>query len=152
MISSYRPKSNPPSKTMQNKPALSTTSFRSFLFDAIIVSVLVAGIIGSALSVAFQAHETRQEFKVWQKSKKTRDQLDVEWGRLLIEQQTFGATTQIASRAVIYLHMYSPPGNQILTLTLPDAHGLSTYTPAASMNTNSPTDQSSNMAPQGVAP
>ncbi len=148
MISSSRPMPNSSSTTMQKKPATNTTPFRIVLFDALIVSVLVAGIIGSALSVAFQAHETRQEFKVWQKSKQIRDQLDVEWGRLLIEQQTFGATTQIGSRAVIYLHMYSPPASQILTLTLPNAHGLATT--ATPVNSTIP-DQTGT-APQGVAP
>jgi cell division protein FtsL len=152
MISSSRPLPNSSSNIMQKKPAPSPSSFRIVLLDAIIVSLLVAGIIGSALSVAFQAHQTRQEFKVWQKSKQTRDQLDVEWGRLLIEQQTFGATTQIGSRAVIYLHMYSPPASQILTLTLPDAHGLSAPSSVASTNTNITTNQNSASAPQGVTP
>jgi|GEM_PF-1822605 len=90
-------------------------------WDALIVSLLVAGIIGSALSVAYEVHLSRQQFKVLQKSRQTRDQLDVEWGRLLIEQQTFGATSQIGSRAVIYLHMFSPPAAQTLTLTSSNA-------------------------------
>lgn len=152
MISSSRPLPNSSSNIMQKKSATSPSPFRIVLLDAIIVSLLVAGIIGSALSVAFQAHQTRQEFKVWQKSKQIRDQLDVEWGRLLIEQQTFGATTQIGSRAVIYLHMYSPPASQTLTLTLPDAHGLSTVSSAVPTNTNVTTDQNSVTAPQGATP
>jgi cell division protein FtsL len=135
---------------MQKNP-VPDPSFRIFLFDAVIVSLLVAGIIGSALSVAFQVHETRQEFQVLQKSKQMRDQLDVEWGRLLIEQQTFGATTQIGSRAVIYLHMYSPPANQTLTLTLPDAHGLSAHLAVTPMDSNI-SSQISATTPQGVTP
>ncbi len=106
---------------MQKKAAAPTAPQpRIPLFDAILVSLIVAGVIGSALSVAFQVHLTRQEFKVLQKSKQVRDQLDVEWGRLLIEQQTFGATSQIGSRAVIYLHMFSPPAGQVMTLDVPD--------------------------------
>jgi cell division protein FtsL len=150
MISSSRPITKSPSKTMQKNP-VPDPSFRIFLFDAVIVSLLVAGIIGSALSVAFQVHETRQEFQVLQKSKQMRDQLDVEWGRLLIEQQTFGATTQIGSRAVIYLHMYSPPANQTLTLTLPDAHGLSAHLAVTPMDSNI-SSQISATTPQGVTP
>ena len=150
MISSYRPMSNSASKMMQKKPA-TNQSIRIALIDACIVSVLVAGIIGSALSVAFQVHETRLEFKFWQKSKQSRNQLDVEWGRLLIEQQTFGATTQIGSRAVIYLHMYSPPVNQTLTLTLPDPHGLSAHSSVTPMDTQS-ASQISATTPQGVSP
>ncbi len=107
---------------LQKKAAASSSSFRIALFDAVLVSVLVAGVIGSALSVAFQVNATRDEFKTLQKAKQNRDKLDVEWGRLLIEQQTFGATSQIGSRAVIYLHMFSPPANQMMTLEMPNKH------------------------------
>lgn len=109
-------------KPAPQKTAASNSSFRTALFDAILVSILVAGVIGSALSVAFQVNATRDAFKTLQKSKQDRDELDVEWGRLLIEQQTFGATSQIGSRAVIYLHMFSPPANQIMTLEMPNKH------------------------------
>ena len=108
-------------KPATRKPAAANVMpFRIAIFDAVLVSILVAGVIGSALSVAFQVNSTRDELKVFQKSKQVRDQLDVEWGRLLIEQQTFGATSQIGSRAVIYLHMFSPPASQIMTLEMPD--------------------------------
>ncbi|GAC1372495.1 MAG: hypothetical protein NVS3B3_06590 [Aquirhabdus sp.] len=130
MSSPYRPISSSATSTMQpstkasamQKPASSSSSFRTALFDAVLVSILVAGVIGSALSVAFQVNATRDEFKTLQKSKQIRDELDVEWGRLLIEQQTFGATSQIGSRAVIYLHMFSPPANQVMTLEMPNKH------------------------------
>ncbi len=125
LMSSSTPTTMQPSMksaAMQKTAANSPSSFRIALIDAILVSVLVAGVIGSALSVAFQVNATRQEFKVLQKSKQIRDQLDVEWGRLLIEQQTFGATSQIGSRAVIYLHMFSPPANQVITLEMPNKH------------------------------
>ncbi len=128
MNSPSRPMSSSAPTTMQpsiqssamKKPAAnSPSSFRIAIIDAVLVSVLVAGVIGSALSVAFQVNATRDEFKVLQKSKQVRDALDVEWGRLLIEQQTFGATSQIGSRAVIYLHMFSPPASQMMTLEMP---------------------------------
>jgi cell division protein FtsL len=47
-----------------------------------------------------------------------RDDLNAEWGRLLIEQQTFGATAQI-ERAVTQLRMYSPPAAQTVMISLP---------------------------------
>ncbi len=48
-----------------------------------------------------------------------RDDLNAEWGRLLIEQQTFGATAQIGTRAVTQLRMYSPPAAQTVVISLP---------------------------------
>jgi len=125
-MSTARPMPTNPSTPAKKTPANAVYQPRIALFDAVLVSLLVAGLIGSALSVAFQVHATRQEFKVLQKSKQVRDQLEVEWGRLLIEQQTFGATTQIGSRAVIYLHMFSPPASQVMTVDMTDHNAQTT--------------------------
>jgi len=134
-MTTTQPYPSPAPNAMQKKAAASAPPQpRIPLFDAILVSLIVAGVIGSALSVAFQVHLTRQEFKVLQKSKKVRDQLDVEWGRLLIEQQTFGATSQIGSRAVIYLHMFSPPAGQVMTLDVPN-HNMRTPAPVPALVT-----------------
>ena len=48
-----------------------------------------------------------------------REDINAEWGRLLIEQQTFGATAQIGTRAVTQLRMYSPPTAQTVVISLP---------------------------------
>ncbi len=149
MISTSRPLPNASSNIMQKKSTNAPLPSRIVLWDALIITLLVAGIIGSALSVAFQVHQTREEFKVLRKSKQVGNRLDVEWGRLLIEQQTFGATTQIGSRAVVYLHMYSPPASQTLTLTLPDAGQIAK---AASFKSPISTDQTTISTPQGVTP
>lgn len=136
---------------MQKSAVKKASSFRSAIFDALLVSILVAGVIGSALSVAFQVNATRDEFKVLQKSKQVRDQLDVEWGRLLIEQQTFGATSQIGSRAVIYLHMFSPPADQMMTLEMPNKH----LTPTSQFSVaeeTTPIDGAMPATSQGVEP
>jgi cell division protein FtsL len=82
---------------------------------------LIAGVIGSALGVAYQVFLYRESFQALQDARKERERLDIEWGKLLIEQQTFGATTQIGGRAVMTLRMYSPPPNQTVTLSLPDS-------------------------------
>ena len=47
-----------------------------------------------------------------------RDDLNAEWGRLLIEQQTFGATAQMV-RAVTQLRMFSPPAAETVVISLP---------------------------------
>jgi cell division protein FtsL len=136
---------------MQKTAASKAPSLRRAIIDALLVSILVAGVIGSALSVAFQVNATRDEFKVLQKSKQVRDQLDVEWGRLLIEQQTFGATSQIGSRAVIYLHMFSPPADQMMTLEMPNKH----LTPTSQFSVaeeTTPIDGAMPATSQGVEP
>ena len=91
------------------------------LWSLLLTLALIAGVIGSALGVAYQVFLYRESFQSLQDARKERERLDIEWGKLLIEQQTFGATTQIGERAVMTLRMYSPPPNQTVTLSLPDS-------------------------------
>lgn len=76
-------------------------------------------IVGSALSVVYEVFLYRHEFRELQKVRQEREALDAEWGRLLIEQQTFGATAQIGGRAVMSLRMYAPPPSQTVVVTAP---------------------------------
>ena len=76
-------------------------------------------VLGSAVMVVFQVFEYRQDYRQLSAYFKERDDLNAEWGRLLIEQQTFGATAQIGTRAVTQLRMYSPPTTQTVVISLP---------------------------------
>ena len=76
-------------------------------------------LVSTAMGVAHQVFLYREEFKQLQEVRQQREKLDVEWGQLLIEQQTFGSTSQIGSRAVVSLRMYSPPPSQTVVLTTP---------------------------------
>lgn len=73
----------------------------------------------SAVFVVFQVFEYRQDYRKLSSYLRERDDLNAEWGRLLIEQQTFGATAQIGTRAVTQLRMYSPPVSQTVVISLP---------------------------------
>ena len=73
----------------------------------------------SACMVAFQVFEYRFDYREYASYQRERDDLNAEWGRLLIEQQTFGATAQIGTRAVTQLRMYSPPLAQTVVISLP---------------------------------
>ena len=85
----------------------------------IIYAVLVALVLISAIFVVFQVFEYRQDYRQLNAFMRERDDLNAEWGRLLIEQQTFGATAQIGTRAVTQLRMYSPPVAQTVVISLP---------------------------------
>ncbi|WP_413773005.1 cell division protein FtsL [Acinetobacter sp. ANC 4173] len=73
----------------------------------------------SAIMVVFQVFEYRHDYRELSSFLRDRDDLNAEWGRLLIEQQTFGATAQIGTRAVTQLRMYSPPAAQTVVISLP---------------------------------
>ena len=81
--------------------------------------VLLLLVFLSAIMVVFQVFEYRHDYRELSSFMRKRDDLNAEWGRLLIEQQTFGATAQIGTRAVTQLRMYSPPAAQTVVISLP---------------------------------
>ncbi|MDD2945540.1 MULTISPECIES: cell division protein FtsL [unclassified Acinetobacter] len=81
--------------------------------------VLLLLVFVSAIMVVFQVFEYRHDYRELSSFMRERDDLNAEWGRLLIEQQTFGATAQIGTRAVTQLRMYSPPAAQTVVIALP---------------------------------
>lgn len=95
---------------------------RSFL-SLLLMFALVGGILASAMGVTYQVFLYRETFQELQQARKVRERLDIEWGRLLIEQQAFGATTQIGGRAVMTLRMYAPPAAQTVIVRSPPDHG-----------------------------
>ena len=75
----------------------------------VVVLLMLAGaIIVSGIKTAETVQQYHQDYKTLQDMKKQQRKLQIEHQRLLIEQQTFSATPQIASRAVAELGMYSP--------------------------------------------
>ena len=81
--------------------------------------ILLVLVFISAMMVVFQVFEYRHDYREMSTFMRECDDLNAEWGRLLIEQQTFGATAQIGTRAVTQLRMYSPPAAQTVVISLP---------------------------------
>ena len=73
-----------------------------------ILLLLAAAIVWSGIKTAESIQQYHQDYKALQDMKKQERTLQIEHQRLLIEQQTFSATPQIASRAVAELGMYTP--------------------------------------------
>lgn len=74
----------------------------------VVLLLLAASIVWSGIKTAESVQQYHQDYKTLQDMKKQQRKLQVEHQRLLIEQQTFSATPQIASRAVSELGMYFP--------------------------------------------
>ena len=81
--------------------------------------ILLVLVFVSAIMVVFHVFEYRHDYRELSAFNREKDDLNAEWGRLLIEQQTFGATAQIGTRAVTQLRMYSPPVAQTVVISLP---------------------------------
>lgn len=80
--------------------------------------LLVTSIVASGIAVVYQVQLYRKSFTDSQQLRVERKKLNTEWHKLLIEQQTFGATTQIGGRAVLSMGMYSPKSSEVITLNV----------------------------------
>ncbi|GAB3050104.1 cell division protein FtsL [Acinetobacter apis] len=81
--------------------------------------IMVVLIFISATMVVFEVYEYRHDYRQMTTYLREQDDLNAEWGRLLIEQQTFGSTSQIGTRAVTQLRMFSPPTSDTIVISLP---------------------------------
>jgi cell division protein FtsL len=95
------------------------TEKKRWLKKGMLYCLLFALVFFSAIMVVFQVFEYRQDYRQLSAFNREKEALNAEWGRLLIEQQTFGATAQIGTRAVTQLRMYSPPTAQTVVISLP---------------------------------
>lgn len=86
----------------------------------VVYGVLIGMVFVSALMVVLQVFTYRHDYRNYNADMRERENINAEWGRLLIEQQTFGATAQIGTRAVTQLRMYSPPASQTVVISLPN--------------------------------
>lgn len=70
--------------------------------------VMILCVIASAMAVVYSKHIGRTEFVVLQKLEHKRDQLNEEWGRLLLEQSTWASPGLVEKEARSRLHMIVP--------------------------------------------
>lgn len=70
--------------------------------------VVLGLVLSTGLSVIETTHDNRFTFNALQVLKDEANELDVEWGQLLLEQSTFGVDGRIEVKAAERLHMHVP--------------------------------------------
>lgn len=78
------------------------------------IVLLVAAVFGSALGVVYTQHEARKLFAQLQGLHNARDQLNVEWGQLQLEQSTWATHGRIDAIAREKLGMLIPPPKAVV--------------------------------------
>ena len=78
------------------------------------LAVLGAAGLVSALAVVYTKHHSRQLFVEAEALKAQRDDLNIEWNRLLLEQATWATPTRIEMVARDRLQMTLPPSEKIV--------------------------------------
>ncbi len=87
--------------------------------------VLLAIVIGCALGVVTAQHQTRESYMALQRRQAQAKQIEVEWGRLQLEQSTWAMHSRIEKIATGYLHMFVPDPSQVRLVTvIPPAMGV----------------------------
>ncbi|WP_058553833.1 cell division protein FtsL [Thiohalocapsa sp. ML1] len=90
---------------------------------ALALAVLVSGV-----AVIYVKYLTRQEFSALQQVRAARDSLDVEWGRLQIQEAALTSHTRVEDSARTRLDMIMPAGGEVRVVEVPasrsDSDGL----------------------------
>ena len=79
-----------------------------------LVMVLALIVLASSLGVVYTKHQSRKLFVELDTLKKERDEMNVEWGRLQLEQSTLATHGRIERAAKKRLDMVTPEYEQIL--------------------------------------
>jgi cell division protein FtsL len=81
---------------------------------------LAAAVVGSSVWVIKAKHQSRQLFVELEELNRERDRLQIDWGRLQLEQSTWGTHPRIESLASQRLNLASPRPDQIVVIVEPD--------------------------------
>ena len=82
----------------------------------VLLMILVAANMLSAIAVVFARHEHRQLFIQLTTLEKARDELNIEFGRLQLEQATWAESNRIDQVAREKLGMKFPESNEIVVV------------------------------------
>jgi cell division protein FtsL len=82
----------------------------------VLVVLLVLANVASAIAVVFARHEHRQLFIQLTTLEKARDELNIEFGRLQLEQATWAESNRIDQVAREKLGMKFPESNEIVVV------------------------------------
>ena len=83
---------------------------------AFIIAVLVAAILASGIAVVYARQQHRQAYIELNRLVKQRDESNLEFSRLQLEQATWAETNRIEQVATQRLGMISPLGDDVVVL------------------------------------
>jgi cell division protein FtsL len=93
-----------------------THPVRHWFFGA----AMVLAVVISAIASVYAKHESRKAFTELQALTTERDRLEVEWGRLQIEQSTWSTYARVDQLARKQMHMRIPDPGQTMLLSWVD--------------------------------
>lgn len=86
----------------------------------IVTLALLAMVVGSAIGVIYSKHRSRRLFVQLQEFQQERDQLNIEWGRLQLEQGAWTTSGRVERIARERLDMKIPSQSDVVILSIDD--------------------------------
>ena len=80
----------------------------------LLIMILLIVTFVSAISVVYVKHYNRKLFVELQQLEKQRDEMEVEWGKLQLEQNTWATHTRIERIAKEKLQMITPDSSDVI--------------------------------------
>lgn len=82
-----------------------------------LILMLAAAVVGSALGAVYARHESRKLFVELQDLTAVRDEMNIEWGQLQLEQSTWATHGRVEELARSKLQMLTPLPEDIYIVT-----------------------------------
>ncbi|GMU42547.1 MAG: hypothetical protein AMXMBFR25_05330 [Lysobacterales bacterium] len=82
----------------------------------ILFGLMLAAVLGSAIALVYARHQNRQLFFQMEKLNAERDELNIEWGQLQLEQSTWADAHRIEQVATSELGMRFPKPQEIVVI------------------------------------
>jgi cell division protein FtsL len=86
------------------------------MMRALLIAVLVVANVATALLVVRNRHEHRQSFISFTRLEKARDELNIEFGRLQLEQATWAESSRVNQVARMQLEMTFPRTEDVVVV------------------------------------
>ena len=80
------------------------------------IAALSLAVIGTAIACIYARHESRKQFTELQALTEERDRLEVEWGRLQIEQSAWSTHARVEQLARKKMKMRNPVAMEVTTV------------------------------------
>lgn len=80
----------------------------------LLLPLLLLAVIASAITVVYSKHQSRKLFVALQRLESDRDQMNIEWGQLQLEQSTWATHGRIEELARGKLNMTMPDPNAVV--------------------------------------
>jgi len=82
----------------------------------VLLSLLFFSVLASAVGVIYSKHESRKLFVQLQNLYREKDRMDIEWGRMQLEQSTWATHSKIEKIARTRLEMKIPSADSVVII------------------------------------